>query len=346
MTSNAKREVKRSSMMERSSMLQNDLEALKLRLKSTNRKVEIYATKAAYEESRAKKVIKQNEELKKKMKGVIIWQWKENDGTWKSYNNAISTIIEGLCINESHEYTFSGNNQTYIITKTSEVRAIQKNKSTNVSREAKQTLNIRRDNEVLCPFWNMSGFDLNEQVNDIDTKYAVPALIELNLDVTLGRKLVNEFEKTCPNRRIVKIESIQNRMLYDSYWSAKKKLINLIGKNNLNIKHVYHGTSKLEVLDKVVKEGFRKEFNSTSLYGQGTYFARDAKYSVGRGYCSNKGDIYQILVCAVIMGQSHLGDRDIKLTTWPRKNGGKGLIYDSLVDNMNDPSIFVIHENA
>ena len=37
--------------------------------------------------------------LWKKVGYVIIWQWRENDGTWRSYDHEISKIIERLRIN-------------------------------------------------------------------------------------------------------------------------------------------------------------------------------------------------------------------------------------------------------
>ena len=44
------------------------------------------------------------------------------------------------------------------------------------------------------------------------------------------------------------------------------------------------------------------------------------------------------------MGGCYRGHKGYKLTSWPKKDNG--LIYDSLVDDVDDPSVFVIHENA
>ena len=52
----------------------------------------------------------------------------------------------------------------------------------------------------------------------------------------------------------------------------------------------------------------------------------------------------QMFQCKILVGESHKGSKEYKLTSWPKK--GNGLIYDSLVDNTSNPSIFVIHENA
>ena len=93
----------------------------------------------------------------------------------------------------------------------------------------------------------------------------------------------------------------------------------------------------------VYTQGFMKVFNSAA-YGMGTYFARDASYSAS-GYCGQDSNgVYQMFLCKVIMGESHIGKGQYKLTSWPKKSNG--LIYDSLVNNMQDPSVFVIHDNV
>eukprot|EP01084_Bolivina_argentea_P247385 413878_1 len=132
-------------------------------------------------------------------------------------------------------------------------------------------------------------------------------------------------------------------MLYDKYDNAKQSLIKLIGECKLNERYLFHGTTSEDTMGLIQTEGFRKEFNNKAQYGMGTYFARDAKYSINYSACNNKG-IYKIFQCKVLCGESELGQKCIKLTSWPKKSNG--VIYDTLVNNKQNPSIFVIHENA
>merc|ERR1712113_1024761 len=77
-------------------------------------------------------------------------------------------------------------------------------------------------------------------------------------------------------------------------------------------------------------------------YGMGTYFARDSKYSID--YAVNNNGIYQMFQCKVICGESHRGSSSYSLKSWPKKTNG--LLYDTLVDNVGNPSIYVIHQNV
>ena len=186
-------------------------------------------------------------------------------------------------------------------------------------------------------WWNMSLFS---GISD----YAKPVVVPLSLSTSPGKDVVFNFNKTCSDRQVIKVEGIQNRMLYGDYWAARCKLIKLLGQNKLNTRKVWHGTKKIDVMKTVYTQGFMKVFNSAAAYGMGTYFARDAKYSAGGYAAKDKNNVYQMFQCEIITGESHQGSGSYKLTSWPKKSNG--LIYDSLVDNTGNPSIFVLHENA
>ncbi len=53
-----------------------------------------------------------------------------------------------------------------------------------------------------------------------------------------------------------------------------------------------------------------------------------------------------MFACRVICGESYVGNDSYSLKSWPKKDGGTGLIYDTLVDSKMNPSIFVIHDDV
>ena len=173
--------------------------------------------------------------------------------------------------------------------------------------------------------------------------YAKPLLKTLDLNKSPGKDVVDNFKKTVRNKKVIKVEGVQNQMLYDDYYNAKIKLTKLIGENKLNERDVFHGTRSMDIMKFVYTEGFRKEFNKSAAVGKGTYFARDASYSASSYAAKHKG-LLCIFQCKVIMGEWYKGDSKYQLTTWPKKSNG--LIYDSLVNNTNNPSVFVIHDNV
>lgn len=69
-----------------------------------------------------------------------------------------------------------------------------------------------------------------------------------------------------------------------------------------------------------------------TFYGHGSYFARDASYSVKYGKC--------IFYSYVLTGDYCQGQALMKDV--PIKSNESALKYDSVVNNISDPSIFVV----
>lgn len=104
------------------------------------------------------------------------------------------------------------------------------------------------------------------------TNYSKAVLINLNLHKTIAQRISNEFNKTVKDWKIIKIEAVQNAHLWDKYCHEKANLININGKHDVNEKYLFHGT-KQAVIPTITTQGCRKEYSTTALYGEGTYFA-------------------------------------------------------------------------
>ena len=79
---------------------------------------------------------------------------------------------------------------------------------------------------------------------------------------------------------------------------------------------------------------------SGTRYGQGTYFARDASYSLVYAKAGAEGHRYMYLA-RVLVGQYCVGNSDMKVP--PARDPSKPeILYESVVDNQVDPSIFVV----
>eukprot|EP01083_Nonionella_stella_P234106 824267_1 len=142
--------------------------------------------------------------------------------------------------------------------------------------------------------------------------------------------------------RIIDIKDVSKsnantRNIYESILKSKEKPLHQIEK------YLWHGTrgsANDDVLDLILKNGFDRSYNKKGRYGSGTYFARDASYPVGRGFCGkdkSKTNARFILLCRVIVGEYTMGNKNIK--TIPKKKDGKE--YESLVNSTSDPTIFV-----
>jgi poly [ADP-ribose] polymerase 10/14/15 len=80
-------------------------------------------------------------------------------------------------------------------------------------------------------------------------------------------------------------------------------------------------------------------------YGRGVYFARDASYSSHPTYSApDRNGVQYIFMCRVAVGDWSMGRTGI-LTPDVKPHNPLEL-YDSTVDNVHNPSIFVIYHDA
>jgi len=294
---------------------------------------------------------KEAEEKLEDFKYISIWQWRDDNNKWMSYSKEQMDKIESLKIGQ--RFGFSTNSQNYSIHRLSMDTAQQTNTKTKKSRKVRK-IKIKKQIGIQYPdFWQI-GYDEIPQIegdsnnNIIDGKYTTPILMELDINNNeIGKKVANDFYSMVDKKKheIIKIECVQNRYLWDKYYTQKESMKKSIGLKRLNELNLWHGTH-VNIFDKIIKQGFRKEFNHTSRFGEGTYFATNADYSVSNGYCKSNNGIFKIFQCMVLCGESHLGSNNIKLKNWPIKPNGSEQIYDSLVNNINNPSIYVIHDDV
>lgn len=111
-------------------------------------------------------------------------------------------------------------------------------------------------------------------------------------------------------------------------------------------KWVWHGSAASGVYDSIVGNGFQPQLSGSTtgeIYGHGTYFARDAKYSHDYAYRpgGSSDPRRKLLLCSIRPGESCRGVQGMKLA--PLKPGRTdGERFDSFVNDVANPSIYVI----
>ena len=79
------------------------------------------------------------------------------------------------------------------------------------------------------------------------------------------------------------------------------------------------------------------------MYGKGVYFARDASYSSSTTYSRpNRHGIQHMFLCRVVIGEYCLGKRDALVPDTRKGNQ----LYDTTVNDMKNPGIFVTYHDA
>ncbi|XP_076461058.1 uncharacterized protein LOC143293737 [Babylonia areolata] len=149
-----------------------------------------------------------------------------------------------------------------------------------------------------------------------------------------------------PATKIQKIERIQNPTLYKQYQALKQEMETSMPPNKpCELTKLWHGT-KSEAVDGIIRYGFNRSFNNLekSAWGQGAYFATTAAYSSRDEYA--KADVSQqrhMFRCSVLVGEYTKGDQSMRSP--PEKTPG-GKRYNSTVDDVNSPTIFVTYNDV
>ncbi|ESN90024.1 hypothetical protein HELRODRAFT_104522 [Helobdella robusta] len=170
-------------------------------------------------------------------------------------------------------------------------------------------------------------------------------LVDLSSVGSEFMRVEKHFRATSNNliKSIIKIQRIQNPSLYRQY---KVKMLSmesdlpLYGGKKIEMR-LWHGTSS-DVIPKINSNNFNRSYGGVHglVYGNGVYFAVNSQYSIS-GYCTpdvhGRKYIYQARVLVGNAGQGAFG-----LKEPPLKDPAKGILYDSVVDRLNAPSMYVI----
>ncbi|KAH3792944.1 hypothetical protein DPMN_146446 [Dreissena polymorpha] len=115
--------------------------------------------------------------------------------------------------------------------------------------------------------------------------------------------------------------------------------------NDVDKRYLFHGTDSLDTVRGICINNFdfRLCGKKGTKYGQGAYFARDAKYSHGYTKQSVKLERY-MFQASVLVGYYTTGKAKYKRP--PEKPGKDHELYDSCVNKPNDPSIFILFDKT
>lgn len=111
---------------------------------------------------------------------------------------------------------------------------------------------------------------------------------------------------------------------------------------NENEKTLFHGTDSFETCKGICTNNFdfRLSGKNGTVYGEGAYFAKEAKYS--NNYTkSGESDKRYMFLAKVLVGSYTKGNSSLKR---PPETGVGSKLYDTCVDNESDPNIYVVFE--
>ncbi|KAK0150584.1 Poly [ADP-ribose] polymerase 10 [Merluccius polli] len=198
----------------------------------------------------------------------------------------------------------------------------------------------------------LSGLDL-----DIDVQEEQCSLLSKLPDVAGVDESSVEFQEVVKNFystieeyhskiKIIKVEKLENRLLYNQY-KLKKASLYQSGIHKEVERTLYHGTSESSVKE-ICLHGFNRSFcgKNATVYGQGVYFALNSSLSLRETYSPpNRDKLKFVFVAKVLTGDYTLGCNSMKAAPL-KESDDIPLRYDSVTDNLNKPSMFVIFNDT
>ncbi|XP_073730303.1 protein mono-ADP-ribosyltransferase PARP14 [Misgurnus anguillicaudatus] len=177
-----------------------------------------------------------------------------------------------------------------------------------------------------------------------DMKGKSVVLVKLTATSNEYADVEKEFRRTGLTFNIIQIERVQNSTLWKNYMIKKEELE---AKNNHknNEKLLFHGTGP-DKIDHINHHGFNRSFAGThgAMFGNGTYFAVDPSYSA-QGYSKPDASGHKRMYLAkVLVGDFTQGKAGMLVP--PAKSSISADLYNSVTDNTNNPTMFVIFNDV
>ncbi|XP_023695271.2 protein mono-ADP-ribosyltransferase PARP14-like [Paramormyrops kingsleyae] len=156
------------------------------------------------------------------------------------------------------------------------------------------------------------------------------------------QKVANGFQGTAA-QQIIQIERVQNIHLWQAYSVKLEQFREKNGEGEIGEKLLYHGTSAGARVS-IEKGGFNRSFAGQhgTAYGIGAYFAVEASYSANPTFSPpDNGGLRYMYVANVLTGHYTVGKSSMKIPP-SRPGSDPNDLFDSLVDNNQNPKMFVI----
>ncbi|XP_070760235.1 protein mono-ADP-ribosyltransferase PARP14-like isoform X2 [Enoplosus armatus] len=254
--------------------------------------------------------------------GLVEWQFPHSNGTMVPFDIYTNLKLEEA-LEKKQTVPIKIKNETY----NADVK-LRKAVSANGLKQVELLRKDLKDDAALPPHWD-------------DLKGDLLKLFPLASGSKEYTDVETEVQKTGLSANIISIERVQNATLWQNYQLMKKQL-EVKNKHTKNEKRLFHGTGANSI-DLINKQGFNRSYAGAhaAMYGNGSYFAVDPVYSA-QGYAKPDAQGHKRMYLArVLVGDFTKGRSGI--ITPPSKNSGNTAdLYDSVVDNAGNPTMFIV----
>ncbi|XP_076841984.1 protein mono-ADP-ribosyltransferase PARP12-like [Brachyhypopomus gauderio] len=278
-----------------------------------------------------------------------LWYWKNNQGVWTEYGQGVDTkevthftsqALENIYQTNPHsEVSVTSEKHNYILYMKD---MYQQNILYQTKREIRRRPRFVSASEVDSKLKRESSGASSVVVPAHWDRGALPSysykLVPLPKTDAEYLMIEKMFKETMSGFAVISIHRNQNSSLWKVFQWQKEQMKERNRGMEVEERLLFHGTDP-SVIDAICEQNFDWRICGlhATVYGKGSYFARDASYS--DSYSNSENSSKRMFVARVLVG-SYTGGHN-KLVRPPASPNG---FYDSCVDNVTNPSIFVIFE--
>ncbi|KAI1905461.1 hypothetical protein AGOR_G00016430 [Albula goreensis] len=284
-----------------------------------------------------------------------LWYWKNDEGAWSEFGSGAyakaktsitsKTLENAYLADTDSEMLFNADRHIYILSykDMSQQNIVSKTKR-EIRRRPRFVSGLEVEKQLKSGTPEASGSSAmrvpehwdKDALPDVDYK-----LIPLSDSSTEFQQVELLFKRTMSRSTIRRILRIQNPSLYRVFQWQKELMQKKNEGKGVDQQLLFHGTD-WSLVSAICEQNFDWRICGIhgTHYGKGSYFARDASYSDRYSKSSDRGT-KSMFVVQVLVGEYTKGDRSYLR---PPPKGSKQGFYDSCVDSVTNPTIFVIFE--
>uniref|UniRef100_H3CSH7 Poly (ADP-ribose) polymerase family, member 12a n=1 Tax=Tetraodon nigroviridis TaxID=99883 RepID=H3CSH7_TETNG len=290
-----------------------------------------------------------------------LWYWRNDTGQWLEFGQVrqkdadaqasiTPSMLEKLYwADRDGEVPFCAGNQQYILHFAGEeTQMYQQNLKYQTKRKIRRRPRFVSADEVAIKLKSAAspsaGSSTAESLPQYWDKNDHPGcdykLIQLSKSAEYNR-IETLFKRTMPNSTIHQIQRIQNPSLWRVFEWQKEQMTKKNEGKSVNQLYLFHGTDE-SLVEAICEQNFDWRVCGThgTVYGKGSYFAKDASYSDQYSRISSRRNKI-MFVALVLVGDSTQGRSSY---VRPPPKGNSKAFYDSCVNSESNPSIYVIFE--
>ncbi|XP_077990954.1 uncharacterized protein LOC144445286 [Glandiceps talaboti] len=261
----------------------------------------------------------------------VKWLYLNDKATYEEYEDEVMGFIEKAYLDDKRSITVDIEDVKYLID-FSDMTEVDMGDGTKVS--------VRRELKE-------GGFPLPDHWRKMAETEQMKRVV-LDAQSNEFKTVATTFIQTLRSPNVVQqIERIQNPKLYRQYMVLKQNMDRKNKKGINNEKLLYHGTG-VDSVDKINHGGFNRIYGKNATdYGAGSYFAVNSSYSASTTYSPpdpTTGNRY-VYQAKVLTGEFTRGQQGMLVP--PSKSGSDPTdCYDSVTDNVQNPSLFVVFNDV